>query len=596
MLNFVKKRHVQIGLGACIFITGFIVACGQDRAPKHDQSAFAVYQDVLQAMQTHSQEIGNPLNIVEGKLRQSVGTPLEFYVKIAPASHLYVELLPGHEKLIGSVEVSADDIPHQTFEFIEKGEHQIDLSGFADQIVQLRFTVKGEASKDASADWATIRLQTPIGANATAPSAATTPVAGSNLNQYNVVYLILDAFHADHASLYGYDKPTTPFLEEFAKDALVFDHMYANAPYTLASTGTLFTSKYSHEHGLIHEKTSLNPLVPTLGELLTEAGIHTSMITRHGYLVGAWGLLRGFAQLWKGDYGNQPENAFREIQRIFEDYAQSRKFIYIHLGPPHSPYQPPAAFQKFVTPLTSDVIEPINDNLHKIDDGKIKPTPEQLEHIISWYDSNVLYADYLAQQLIASLKEQGLLEKTIVIISSDHGEGLLEHGRMLHGSTVFDEMIHIPLLVRFPKDVGVTPRRIPYLASTIDMTATLAEIFGIPPADFAGTSLLPEIFQDQPVRQFIYTETLADRGGMRGIRDLRYKYIHTAKKHLLFDLLTDPQEQHNLAQERRITVDYYAQLMEPFLHREQAAMAPAINMDTQSEEVRQNLKDLGYIK
>ncbi len=122
-------------------------------------------------------------------------------------------------------------------------------------------------------------------------------------------------------------------------------------------------------------------------------------------------------------------------------------------------------------------------------------------------------------------------------------------------------MIHAPFIVRFPKELNVSPRRIPHLVNLLDVTLTLAEIFGIEPADFSGKSLLPTVFHDQAINPFIYTEALVYED-LRAIRDLDYKYIASSKREALFDLTNDPQELQNLVNTLPVTTGYYRQLMQ----------------------------------
>ncbi len=568
---------------------GFLASC--------QKKEYTIHENILQELESLRDSFDAALEFQDGHLKQPGGTAVTYYTELSQKVELYVEL-PAKPKEAAAISVHADGVESQRFRLEKKGGQSFDLARFQGKIVGIELTV---GPQDAALQWDAVVLRALKGPD-DARQTVQPPLAPiPDLKNYDVVYLVLDAFHAKHASLYGYDRQTTPFLDELAKEAVVFDKMFANAPYTLASTGTLFTSQFSHDHGLIHEKTRLSPITPTISELLSGADIPSYLITVHGYLIGDWGLSRGFSKILKeGNYGHgpkgQPETAFDNFKTISADEPHRSKFIYIHLGPPHSPYLPPEQFRKFVPDIRSETIEPVNENLYKIDRGELQINAEQLAYIIGWYDSSVLYADYLAQNMIERLKELGVLERCIVIITSDHGEGLLQHGRMLHGSTVFDEMIHVPFIVRFPKELNVSPRRIPHLVNLLDVTPTLAEIFGIEPADFSGKSLLPTVFHDQAINPFIYTEALVYED-LRAIRDLDYKYIASSKREALFDLTNDPQELQNLVNTLPVTTGYYRQLMQGLLQRQQEASSEKeLDLDTQDPEVLKNLKDLGYIE
>ena len=231
---------------------------------------------------------------------------------------------------------------------------------------------------------------------------------------------------------------------------------------------------------------------------------------------------------------------------------------------------------------------------------------EQLEYIISWYDSNVLYADRIAQIAFEALENQGVLENTIFVVTSDHGEAFFQHGRMLHGSTLFDEMLHIPFLIRFPRGSGITPKRIHSISSLVDVTPTLADIYGLSEMpEFSGKSLLPLILSDgeSSANSFIYTElpTFERSAELHGItaavRDMEYKYIFSARRQQLYHLPSDPLEQTNLSKTRPIVAHYYQQLMNTFLAQHPLVSSNTeVDLEQQDESVLQNLKDLGYIK
>ncbi len=242
-------------------------------------------------------------------------------------------------------------------------------------------------------------------------------------------------------------------------------------------------------------------------------------------------------------------------------------------------------------------IEPTTSNLLKIDAGKLSINDKQRDYIISLYDGNILFADHMARDIFEFLEERKILDDTIVFVSSDHGEAFQQHGRMLHNTTVFDEMIHIPLLIHFPKALKLEPKRLSHPASVVDIAPTLAEIYDLPDVpEFSGTSLLPAILSDSASNPhaFIYSETLLTKA--RAIRDRSYKYLAQEKKmSKLFDLVNDPLEQKDLRNIMPVTAGYYQQLIEPFLGHPPLTHAIKAT-EPLNDEVIQNLKDLGYIK
>ncbi|MCP4397982.1 MAG: sulfatase-like hydrolase/transferase [bacterium] len=583
--------------GICVLAGNLFVSCQQEEKSRPPDKQYAIHANLI-ALYGIAEKDENSLELTEGKIRQPVGTTLSYYTRLPLQSLLHVELSKSSRKLTGVLEVSSDEAESEVFRLTKKGTHDLDLSQFSGKVVKLHFQV--ETSRSASRgdeyiEWTNMALLSEQDPSETERHVSAIPKS-ELFKDYDVVYLLLDAFHAEHASLYGYPRKTTPFFEELAKESMVFENMFANVPYTLTSTATLFTSKYPDEHGLIHTNHSLNRLTPTISELLEVADIRTYLITRHGYVIGDWGLSRGFSTIYKERYGRHPEKVFDALDEIYAKNPDGRKFIYIHLGVPHSPYTPPEEFRSLVTEIDErEAIEPINDNLHAINRGELQISEAQLDYLKSWYDSNILFSDHLSRQIFQYFKERGAIEKTVFIITSDHGEAFLQHNRMLHGTTLFDEMLHIPLLIRFPQELDVPPRRIDELASIIDMTPTIMELFSLDTEEnnFSGKNLLPLIFADTPVKPFIYLQNR----GHRGIRDSTYKYIAPDKKSpMLFNIQHDPQEQQNLYADRPVTVGYYQQLVRTIeMGQNAVSSSDAVDLDQQNEEVLENLRDLGYI-
>ena len=551
------------------------------------------------------------IELIDGNIRQRPNTFFNYYALLPPNSSLYLELNNAQRDFRGVLQISADGVSSELVQFDRSQSRKIDLSHLANTCIKISFwadteptrTEKTESSESQDIEWSNLQLRTPEKNTADTPSPQHLPLKDiqQGLNEYDVIYIVFDAFYAAHSSLYGYHRKTTPFIDTLANEAVVFENMFANASYTFASTGTLFTGKYPHEHGLLRRTNRLNPMLPSINELLLDFNIETSLITSH-VLVGndTWGLTRGFSKrstIKEFSHPDHIDEIFKTLDIIYTSNSQARKFIYVHLIPPHGPYLPPHEFRIFMEPKTGDVIEPTTEVLRQINVGELQVNDKQLAYIMSLYDANILYADHIAKTIFNYLHNKGILNKSIIFLTSDHGESFMEHGKMLHSSTVFDEMIHIPFLIRFPQEAAIQPKRIHQIASLIDIAPTLADIFGIEPHDnFSGESLLPLIYNNTRSEAFIYSETLLTNS--RTIRDLQYKYILSSKDgQMLFNIADDPLEQHNIIDEFPITAGYYRQLMQPFLKRSRIDSSNnEVDINKLSDETIQNLKGLGYIK
>ncbi|MCP4396281.1 MAG: sulfatase, partial [bacterium] len=478
------------------------------------------------------QEPAASVKLENGVIAQTAGTSFSYYAKLPEQASLKMLLKHKAKGLEALVTIQTDDAADKEFRLTRQGEHSIDLADFAGEIIKISFQAdspqSGSDAAKATIKWSSIQLQTPAKDESAERDTTNSQALRKVLTQYNVIYLVLDAFHAKHASVYGYERQTTPFLDELAEESVVFDKMFVNAPYTLASTASLFTSRYSHEHGLVEEINRIHPIIPTLSEWLAGEGIESGLISDSGWLKeSAWGLLRGFSQRYnKQRYSHDAQEVISALNDFYSSHTEQRSFTYIHLIPPHGPYTPPEEFRIFMEPVPNS-ITPTSQNLAAIDKGELAMTQRQLDYIIAQYDANILFADHLTRQIFNFLEEQEILEKSIVIVSSDHGEAFRQHGRMLHNTTVFDEMLHVPFLMRFPKALELPAGRIAHPVSLIDVAPTLADIYGISElSEFSGTSLIPLILGEEDSWQhFVYAESLYT--GARTLRDAQYKYIHS---------------------------------------------------------------------
>ena len=531
-------------------------------------------------------------------IRQPPNTHLDYYGKIPKESALCFNFDVKDENLCGVVKLISDESVPEIFRIDSSGFKEIGLSGLSNKIVKLSFLTKQKEKRIATSgmsgkqygEWKNISIVS------TGKKKTPTLKKWDFPGRYDIIYIVLDAFHARHSSLYGYHRKTTPFLDKLAEESVVFEEMFANAPYTLASTGTLFTSKYSYEHGLINNESRLNPLVPTINELFSDAGVSTYLIAGHPYFKETWGLSRGFSKIFdQPGSSSDVGTVINAIRQIYNSDSNERKFIYVHLMPPHSPYFPPKKYRIFMDPPDGR-IEPTSENLDRIESGKLKLNDEQLRYFVALYDANILMADQIVKGIFDYLRKSKILEQSIFILTSDHGEAFMQHGKIQHNTTVFDEMIHVPFIVRFPKELRLFPIRINHVSSLIDIAPTLSDIFGIPcQGMFSGVSLIPFILGSDPLDDYIYAETLLTNA--RTIRDATYKYMESPEGQMLFKISEDSSESRNLIDELPVIAGYYRQLMRS--HKgERPAESPAnrVDMNKLSDETIRKLKELGYVK
>jgi hypothetical protein len=290
--------------------------------------------------------------------------------------------------------------------------------------------------------------------------------------QPNLLVFVVDAARVDHFGVYGYERNTTPNIDAFAQDATRFTNAISEGSFTFASISSLFVGLPPDRTGLLRAR-QLGKGLTLLPEVAQDAGYRTRGYSENPYITPGLGFARGFDAFettlaykdFKRDTLNlQHSDASAQIDAMLAfmggesglgeeldigEESDQPFLAYVHLLRPHNPYAPSADFAgRFGS---SGAHEQGNTRrLLRIDRKRRPISAAHLENLRALYDENLAVADAMFGRLVDGMHERGLLDETIVVLLSDHGEGFLEHGRLLHGSTTFDEMIRIPLLIRIP--------------------------------------------------------------------------------------------------------------------------------------------------
>lgn len=399
----------------------------------------------------------------------------------------------------------------------------------------------------------------------------------------NVVIVLADTLRADHTSLYGYPRPTTPRLDAWAaRRAVVFENAVAPAPWTLPSHISLFSGLDAVTHGINYGHPAPDSL-SLLAERLRREGYATAAFTGGAYLTPGYGLAQGFDRFHAhresahgvDSTGKDLDRGIERARAWIEESAAEPFFLFLHTYEIHAPFTarepyfsrfaegrrpgeaPPEVLYELVSPAaeTSYRYEARFTRLVREPEPKVAPLPaERLPEVAALYDSGIAYADERIGGFLDRLRSSGLEDRTAVVFTSDHGEGLGEHGSAGHGY-LYEWNLLVPLAVALP---GVRPevRRVPAQVRLIDVMPTLLELAGLPfPSGIDGKSLLPLI--ENPEAPFPKEAYSSAASGNRGVsvRVLnRWKYIYQRSPwrpfhgdRELFDLRSDPGETANLA-------------------------------------------------
>jgi arylsulfatase A-like enzyme len=423
----------------------------------------------------------------------------------------------------------------------------------------------------------------------------------------NVIVYLVDTLRADRLGVYGYDRATSPRLDALARQSIVFDRAYANAPWTLPAVTSVMTGLYPWTHGVEDVGKSLDPNAVTLPKILAAAGYETAAFLTNGVVGRRSGLGAGFSV-----YRQIPEDTKSEtiharaetLNTAALSWLDQRRgsapfFLYLHASDPHAPYRPPAAQRERFAPsvpvgeIGSTQILQRLVNEPRADDGRYAAPMSEL------YDGEVAYTDEAFGKLLDEIERRGLLKNTIVVFLADHGEALYEHHVWGHEWWLYEELIRIPLLVRLP---GAQPSggRNATVVQQVDLMPTILELVGLPiPAGVQGRSLLPILEGVSVPPRRAYSGVAESRISWAEI-DGTHKTIvhqHNAAADVgrdgidLFDLATDPHELADGTATTPVTAGAKRTrvLTEVWRHGRHATVAaPPIDLEV--------LRSLGYVR
>lgn len=453
-------------------------------------------------------------------------------------------------------------------------DRELDLGRWAGREIRLELEVRGSESDQAA--WSTPEV-----------------VSRAREEQgWDVLLVSLDTLRADRLGCYGYPRETSPHLDAFARQAWRFQVAVSQAPWTRPSHQSLFWGLYP---------TSRGGLAPRpLAEVLWKAGYRTEAWTGGGQMDPQMGFARGFDVY-------RVEDWIRQVDALAEAMTASRgpRFHFLHSYEPHDPY----VDRRFADRLPAGRLDGYFDQ-GMWNRMRRSLTADEKAYIEALYDGDIAFTDLQLGELFRRLGALGSLERTIVVITSDHGEQFWEHGSWRHGQNLHDYQLLVPLIVRLPRALarqlggGPAAGVIRQQVRLIDLYPTLLELLDIPlPRRVQGRSLVP-LFRGQDLPE---VEALAENVSLKevegkSLRLGRYKLIHTRRETPggqvesveLFDLESDPQELVNLADERpelaqRLRVRLQALVGEDWIS--DGAKPPPVT----DPELREKLRALGYV-
>jgi len=426
----------------------------------------------------------------------------------------------------------------------------------------------------------------------------------------NVLIVLVDTLRADKLGCYGNDLGLTPTIDGLAAEGVRFENAFAHAPWTLPSCGSLFTSALPSCHGgggyLGQAFTAVREDQPTLAEAFQRAGYQTAAFVNVMFLDPKFGLKRGFTHYDftrpRNNMGERKATPTTDAATVWlKAHAGEPFFLVVHYFDPHLTYDPPAEYRKKYAMAIDHTRQPDlfgeARQMRALRQGAISIDAVPLERLERLYHGEVSYADREIGRLLGSLEGLGVREDTIVVFTADHGEEFGEHGGFEHGHTVYDELLHVPLIIHYPRKLAA--RVIPTVVRHIDVGPTICELAGVEaPASFAG----------HPLSSLLEGRMSADRvavseGNMWGptracMRKDGYKLIrHSDTGNVeLYKTAIDPGELLNLAGDREQAdrVKEMAGELDQALREAAAAGGDGAALELTPAE-KKNLDAIGYI-
>ena len=438
----------------------------------------------------------------------------------------------------------------------------------------------------------------------------------------NVLLITVDTLRPDHLSAYGYPRKTSPAIDELASKGVTFDLAFTYWPKTRGSFAAMFTSLYASQHGLTVRDRDLPEFNETLAEVFQKAGYRTAAVVDNGNLDSKLGYAQGFEvyeETWTAPERSEIERT-EVITRFAEELLAKKDdprpfFLWLHYVNPHTPYDPP---QELLSRFQGDGLVPRGSELPEVVgfhggvNRKLAASGSRTwGDYIDRYDAEILLADQHIERVLKSLNESSHGGKTIVALTSDHGESLGEHGYFFdHGDDLFNPSLRIPLVLSFP---GFLPagERVSGAVTSLDLFPTLLDLAHLPfptgPPGLQGSSALPLIRATKArLKDFLFFQN--DRH-LTAISNGRLKLVHypggvgSAGCVELYDMYRDPGETEDRypGSEARVApleaeLGSFRTRTVAWQQETTAKREPARADDALSEATRKSLEVLGYVE
>jgi len=427
----------------------------------------------------------------------------------------------------------------------------------------------------------------------------------------SVLLIVVDTLRADHLGAYGYARPTSANIDALARGGALFEQAQSASSWTLPSMASLLTGLAPSRHGcgverddqgavLPREFRGLAESVPTLAEAFAAGGYATAAVVTNSFMKPAFGLQQGF-QHYDARFPMDAKDAVDELLAWFEARPERPFFVLAHFMDPHLPYDAPAGdapagdapagFRgSFTKDTPSRLSLPVKE-LKRLRQAAATISERDRAFVTAAYDEEIAFVDSQIGRLLDALRSAGALDGAFVVLTADHGEELFEHEGFEHGHSMYQELLHVPLIVSGP---GIESRRIATPVSLLDVAATIRALTGAPPGGpggIGGQSLVPELRGEISIPRALLSEGTLYGENQDALLDWPNKVVARPSGALAFDLARDPLERGSLALApafEGLRTELERRQAE---ERSRAEPAPLADLDP---VIQGDLEDLGY--
>jgi arylsulfatase A-like enzyme len=466
------------------------------------------------------------------------------------------------------------------------------------------------------------------GRSAEAPSPAAVAA-----DRPSFLVIVVDTLRADHLGCYGYARPTSPTIDRLAGEGVLFERAFSQSSWTKPATASLFTGRFPTQHQAVYERSRIPDAETTIPERLRPLGYRTAVLSANPWVVPEYGfdqgvddfvsiyderftrvtlfmtVLKRLSQLVDGKlrlYNKVKYLVLGELSTTARDtrlvdaatawlgaHGARPFFLYLHMMSPHHPYDPPPPFDRFVPDKAHAPVKNYPRKSYEFFDHGDPLSAAELADMVARYDGDVLHADTEIARLLATVDRLGLSQTTVVVVTADHGEEFYDHENWGHGQSLYQELIHVPLIVRAPGRVPAGAR-VARPVMHVDVLPTLMALAGAPRPD-SSPALAEDLLgaggaTDRPVvSELVYRAAQGDVI-VAGTRKLLTVRLGDEVREQLFDLATDPAERRPI--QKGPALEELASVREA-VRRDVTASRSAAE-DAPADADRERFRALGY--